>query len=65
MRGHVGRTVRIVPEGKVYRGRLMRGFTDNYLPVYIPYEKMLENNLVDVTIEDMQEGRLMGEPVCS
>ena len=42
MRGHIGRTVRIVPEGKLYRGRLMRGFTDNYPPVYIPYEKILE-----------------------
>jgi threonylcarbamoyladenosine tRNA methylthiotransferase MtaB len=65
MRRHIGRTARIIPEGKVYRGRLMRGFSDNYLPVYIPYEKRLENNLVDVTIREMQDGRLIGGPLCS
>ncbi len=65
MRRHIGKTARIVPEGKVYRGRLMRGFSDNYLPVYIPYEKTLENNLVDVTIREMQDGRLIGGLTCS
>ena len=60
MRRHLGERVRIIPEGKVYRGRLMRGFSDNYLPVYIPYEKTLENNLVDVTIKEIQDGRLIG-----
>jgi threonylcarbamoyladenosine tRNA methylthiotransferase MtaB len=65
LRRHIGRTARIIPEGKVYRGRLMRGFSDNYLPVYMPYEKTLENNLVDVTIREMQDGRLIGGPQCS
>jgi hypothetical protein len=44
----------------MYAGRFMRGFSDNYLPVYIPYEKTLENNLVDVTITDVQDSRLLG-----
>jgi threonylcarbamoyladenosine tRNA methylthiotransferase MtaB len=57
---HLGEKVRIIPEGKLYGGRLMRGFTDNYVPVYIPYEKRLENNLVEVTIRGMEGSRLMG-----
>jgi hypothetical protein len=30
------------------------------VPVYIPYEKRLENNLVEVTIRGMEGSRLMG-----
>jgi threonylcarbamoyladenosine tRNA methylthiotransferase MtaB len=59
-RRFIGERVRIIPEGKIYRGRLMRGFSDNYLPVYVPYEKTLENNLVDVTITEMRDTRLIG-----
>ncbi len=59
-RRHLGERVCIIPEAKMYAGRFMRGFSDNYLPVYIPYEKTLENNLVDVTITDMQDSRLIG-----
>ena len=57
---HLGERVRIIPEGKLYGGRLMRGFSDNYLPVYIPYEKTLENNLVEVTIRGMEGSRVIG-----
>ena len=64
-RRHVGERVCIIPEAKMYAGRFMRGFSDNYLPVYIPYEKTLENNLVDVTITDMQNSRLIGGLRCS
>ncbi len=60
LRGHIGRTATIIPEGKVYGGNYMRGYADNYVPVYIPYEKRLENNLVNVTIKDMQGTRLIG-----
>ena len=59
-RRHLGTRVCIIPEAKMYAGRFMRGFSDNYLPVYIPYEKRLENNLVDVTITGMQNSRLIG-----
>jgi threonylcarbamoyladenosine tRNA methylthiotransferase MtaB len=64
-RRHLGERVCIIPEAKMYAGRFMRGFSDNYLPVYIPYEKTLENNLVDVTITDMQNSRLIGGLRCS
>ncbi len=60
LRRHIGRPAVIIPEGKVYGGQYMRGYADNYVPVYIPYEKRLENNLVHVTIKDMQGSRLIG-----
>lgn len=59
-RRYLGEKVRIIPEGKVRRDGLMKGFTDNYMPVYVPYKKTLENNLVEVTITDMQDGKLIG-----
>ncbi len=64
-RRHLGERVCIIPEAKIYEGRFMRGFSDNYLPVYIPYEKTLENILVDVTITDMQNSKLIGGLRCS
>lgn len=57
---HVGRKACIIPEAKMYAGKFMRGFSDNYLPVYIPYEKTLENMLVDVMITEMQNSKLIG-----
>ncbi len=59
-RRFVGETMTIIPEGKIHRGGLMKGFSENYLPVYIPFDKSLENNLVAVTIRGMEEGRLIG-----
>ncbi len=59
-RRFIGRKLQVIPEGKVYSGGLVKGFSDNYLPVYLPYEKTLENNLIEVTIEGMQGPRLIG-----
>jgi len=39
----------------------MRGYTDNYLPVYIPFTKKLENSCVTVTIKGMEDEILVGE----
>jgi threonylcarbamoyladenosine tRNA methylthiotransferase MtaB len=60
-RQFVGRHVSIIPEGKLYKGKYMRGYTDNYLPVYIPFQKDLENNLITVRIESVEGTILMGE----
>lgn len=62
-RRFMGSTMRVIPEGKIYRGKYMRGYTDNYLPVYLPYEKKLENCLVEVTIEGAEDGLLIGSIV--
>jgi len=59
-RRFIGRILQVIPEGRVYKDGFMKGFSDNYLPVYLPYEKTLENNLVEVTIKGMQGPRLIG-----
>jgi threonylcarbamoyladenosine tRNA methylthiotransferase MtaB len=59
-RRFIGEKVVIIPEGKVHRTGFMKGFSGNYLPVYVPFEKRLENNLVEVTIRGIENGRLIG-----
>jgi threonylcarbamoyladenosine tRNA methylthiotransferase MtaB len=58
-----GKELCILAEGKIYRNNYMRGYTDNYIPVHIPYEKSLENNLVNVTIGEIRNNLVIGEPV--
>jgi threonylcarbamoyladenosine tRNA methylthiotransferase MtaB len=59
----LGKTACVLVEGKVYRNQYMRGYTDNYIPVYIPHEKSLENNLVNVTIKEIRDNLVIGEPL--
>ncbi len=61
LRRFVGEPVSIIPEGKVYKGKYMRGYTESYLPVYVPFEKGLENNLITVRIKGMDGNILLGE----
>ena len=58
-----GADMLIIPEGKLYKGLYMRGYTDNYIPVHIPCEKTLENKLVKVTITGVDDGLVMGRKV--
>jgi threonylcarbamoyladenosine tRNA methylthiotransferase MtaB len=57
----IGKKAWIIPEGKVYKGLYMRGYTDNYIPIYIPYKKGLENNLTEVTIKGIRDTMVIGE----
>lgn len=59
-RRFIGNTMGIIPEGKMYKGKYMRGYTDNYLPVYSPHEKKLENHFIEVTIDEIKDGLLIG-----
>jgi threonylcarbamoyladenosine tRNA methylthiotransferase MtaB len=59
-RRSIGERLAIIPEGKVDQDGMMKGFSGNYLPVYLPFDKKLENNLVEVTIKGMENGRLIG-----
>jgi threonylcarbamoyladenosine tRNA methylthiotransferase MtaB len=58
---HRGKEAWIVPEGKLYRGLYMRGYSDNYIPVYVPYKKSFENSFVKVTMTVLKDGFVMGE----
>ena len=59
-RRFIGERLWVIPEGRVYKDGYVKGFSDNYLPVHLPYEKTLENNLVEVTIVGMEGPRLIG-----
>lgn len=59
-RRFVGSEAAIVPEGKRYHGRYMRGYTGNYIPVHIPYDKDLENRVTTVRIERAEKGMVIG-----
>lgn len=58
-----GKEAQIIPEGKRYREKYMRGYTENYIPIHIPYDKELENSVVRVRIKGVEEGLVIGEPV--
>lgn len=59
----IGGNATIVPEGKIYKNCYMRGYTENYIPVYIPYEKTLENRLIEVKIKGLKDSILEGEKI--
>ncbi len=56
----VGTRALIIPESKRYLGRYMRGYTDNYIPVHIPYDKLRENKATAVAIERVDNGKVIG-----
>jgi threonylcarbamoyladenosine tRNA methylthiotransferase MtaB len=58
----MGQEASILVEGKIYRNHYMRGYTDNYVPVYINSKKSLENNFVNVTMKEIRDNLLIGEP---
>jgi len=52
--------VSVIPEGKIYKGLYMRGYTSSYIPVYIPYKKSFENTIVEVRIKGFNGAVLTG-----
>jgi len=56
----IGCRTRIIPEGRRRLGKYMRGYTDNYIPVHIPYDRRLENRIVEVEIDRIENGTVMG-----
>jgi threonylcarbamoyladenosine tRNA methylthiotransferase MtaB len=45
--------------------KLMKGITDNYLPVVFPSSRDMKNQLVPVVLERLEKGRVVGNPVKS
>ena len=43
--------------------KMMKGITDNYLPVVFPSSKNLKNELVPVVMESVQKGKCVGSAV--
>lgn len=52
----IGKKAMIIPEDKKYRGYFIKGYTDNYIPVFLPYKKNLENKLIEVKIMGIENG---------
>jgi threonylcarbamoyladenosine tRNA methylthiotransferase MtaB len=56
----IGTTRRVLVESRKSKNQLLKGFTDNYLPVYFAGADALINSIVDVTIERLDEGEVFG-----
>lgn len=57
---YIGQVLKILPEKKIYQGGYMKGFSDNYIPVFLPHELDLVNHFIDVLITDVKGGRVFG-----
>lgn len=60
-RRFLGRRLSVIPEGKKCRDGMMKGYSENYIPVYLPYQKTLENNIIEVTIRELKNNLPHGE----
>jgi threonylcarbamoyladenosine tRNA methylthiotransferase MtaB len=60
-RKFLGRRLWIIPEGKQTRDGMMKGYSENYIPVFLPYQKTLENNIIEVTIRELKNNLPFGE----
>ncbi|MBU4263165.1 MAG: tRNA (N(6)-L-threonylcarbamoyladenosine(37)-C(2))-methylthiotransferase MtaB [Proteobacteria bacterium] len=60
---HLGTTQRVLAENKNNRYRLMRGFTENYIPVLFPAQENMSNQIVDVFLDRLEDGIVFGRTV--
>jgi threonylcarbamoyladenosine tRNA methylthiotransferase MtaB len=57
-------TVRpVLAESRQNRLNLMRGFTDNYIPVYFKAPDKITNHIVNVKLTGLEDGKVLGELV--
>lgn len=59
---HLGSTRQILVERRK-RGRLLRGYTGNYIPVSFEGDDVLMNQLVKVRLEELADGGMLGKVV--
>lgn len=63
-RGFIGQTLTVLVEAKRHPGSgLLKGITDNYLPVFFPGENSLFNTMVKVVVDDAGADGPKGRPV--
>ncbi|MBU0908354.1 MAG: tRNA (N(6)-L-threonylcarbamoyladenosine(37)-C(2))-methylthiotransferase MtaB, partial [Proteobacteria bacterium] len=60
---HLGTTQRVLAENKNNHYRLMRGFTENYIPVLFPAQENVSNQIVDVFLDRLEDGIVFGRTV--
>ena len=60
---NLGTTRRVLAESAKNRLGLMRGFTENYLPVYFQAPAKYANQFVDVKLDRLDDLTIYGEPV--
>jgi threonylcarbamoyladenosine tRNA methylthiotransferase MtaB len=58
---HIGTTHQVLAEGKKNQFKLLRGFTENYIPVFFQGPPALENKIVDVKIERTMDENVFGK----
>jgi len=59
----IGRRQRVLAEGGKNRLKMMKGFTDNYVPVYFEAQAALENEIVTVEIVRVEDLHVFGRLV--
>ncbi|MBC8316756.1 MAG: tRNA (N(6)-L-threonylcarbamoyladenosine(37)-C(2))-methylthiotransferase MtaB [Desulfobulbaceae bacterium] len=60
---HIGEIRSVLAESKKNTLQLMRGFTDNYIPVYFNAPDRVTNQVVNVRIKRIEDGNVFGELV--
>lgn len=56
----IGTTRRVLVESRKSKNKMLKGFTENYLPVYFEGADALMNSIVDVTIDRLEDGDVFG-----
>jgi tRNA A37 methylthiotransferase MiaB len=60
----VGTSRPVLAESARNRFKLMRGFSDNYIPVYFVASESVVNEIVDVTITRLVDDHVFGSLAC-
>jgi threonylcarbamoyladenosine tRNA methylthiotransferase MtaB len=58
---HLGTAQRVLAENSRNRFKLMRGFTENYIPVLFPAQENMSNQIVDVLLARLEDGIVFGQ----
>ncbi len=60
----LGKDFQVLAEGWKSRDRgMIRGFSDNYLPVVFPSDRLLKNDIVTVLIKKVEKNEVMGSVI--
>lgn len=60
---HIGEMRPVLVESKKNSLQLMRGFTDNYIPVYFQAPDRVANQVVNICMKRIKDGNVLGERV--